>query len=158
MRTMADASDFLGSVRRRMRFGDLSRQPLHLLRLEVTEEGRKARCDWMMRANDLWDTGLSQTIRENSASMQALCDAIRMRELILRAFPLLESAEMRVFRQNAAGARELIMEGEVRRDDVVPPKMPSIVMRAKLFGYRFFLADGALRAIQPGGLCMGTAG
>src|SRR5713226_6278057 len=45
-----EASDFVRKVRLRMRFGEMSRLPLRLLRLELGHE--TAVCEWVARAND----------------------------------------------------------------------------------------------------------
>ena len=45
MKQLWEAADFIRNVHRRLRFGDLSRAPLKLLRLEV--RGEEAECEWM---------------------------------------------------------------------------------------------------------------
>jgi hypothetical protein len=61
---------FLHGLRVRMRFGEISRAPLRLLRLNLL--GEVVKCDWLARAPDPWDKDLSQSIGERHASLQTL--------------------------------------------------------------------------------------
>lgn len=148
MRLMLEAAKFLRGVRKKMRFGEMSREPLRLLRLEVNGEGETARCDWVLRAADLWDHDLPEEVRERSQTVQALIDALGMRKLLFQTFPDIRSAQVRVFRKLPEGEPELIMTGAVTREDEAPPRIPSIVMRAQLCGFRFSLTDGVLKAMS----------
>src|SRR2546428_11687574 len=74
-----EVADFVRGLRREMRFGELSRAPLRLLRLEL--RGDSVACDWIARPADVWDAGLQRDQRERNVSEQALRDAIRVRDL-----------------------------------------------------------------------------
>jgi hypothetical protein len=139
--------DFVRKLRNQARFGKLSRAPLRLLRLEF--RGRVAECEWMARPPDGWDSDLPPVIGGRNASLQALEDAMAVRELLFSTLPGLHSATFRVYRDAAAEAPELIIAGTVSREDEVAPSIRSQVMKAKLFGLRFGLEDGVLEVLQP---------
>ena len=80
MKQLWEAADFIRNVHRRLRFGDLSRAPLKLLRLEV--RGEEAECEWMARPADPWDADLQPGVGEQHASSQALEDGLAIRKLI----------------------------------------------------------------------------
>jgi hypothetical protein len=147
MKRIFEASDFLRNCRRTLRFGELSRAPLHLLRLEVT--GPTAQCDWYMRPADEWDSNLPAAVRESNQSMQAFLDAMRVRELLFETFREISIAELHVFRPSEDEAPELVMAGTVRREDEVPTRIGSVVMQAILLGFRFSFSDGSLMAMIP---------
>jgi len=146
MRMFWRIADFGRALQREMRFGEFSRAPLELLRLEW--RGDVAECDWMARPADKWDADLPQRLREENAAAQALQDAIAVRELLFAALPGVESASLRVFRQSAGGALDLVIKGTVTRGQEIPRNISSAVMRAKLLGLQFWLEDGALEALQ----------
>ena len=142
-----EVADFVRGLRREMRFGELSRAPLRLLRLEL--RGDSVACDWIARPADVWDAGLQRDQRERSVSEQALRDAIRVRDLVFDSLPRIERAVLRAFR--SSGAREppeLIISGVAMRE--APPvfRVSSLVMRAKLYGFQFHVEDGILRALE----------
>ena len=111
-------ADFVRSLRREMRFGELSRAPLQFLRLELRDE--TLACDWMVRPPDIWDVDLRQAVRDRNASIQASADAIAVRDLAFDALPNLHEAALRAFRPSSAREPpELIIVGTIRRDD--PP-------------------------------------
>ncbi len=139
-------SHFVHRLRIQMRFGELSRAPLKLLRLQL--QGESAECDWMARPPDLWDADLPSAMRERNASLQALEDAIAMRGLLLHALPDIHSAVFRVYRQAKHGPDELMMTGEIAREDDEKVRVLSIAMRAKLLGFRFFMENGILQPLQ----------
>jgi hypothetical protein len=145
MNVIWEASEFIRRVRVRMRFGDLSRAPIELLRLQVNKS--EAECDWLIRPMDPWDLVLPERIRETNHSLQALRDALTMREILFAAFRDLRTAEFRVFRPSGQREPELIMTGTIDRKDEVPLRIPSVAMRAKLCGFRFSLSDGVLTAM-----------
>ncbi|HEX9200095.1 MAG TPA: hypothetical protein VF865_11090 [Acidobacteriaceae bacterium] len=147
MKSVFEAGDFLRNSRRKLRFGELSRAPLQLLRLEVTESTVK--CDWYMRPADDWDVTLPAEVRESNQSMQAFLDAMRVRELLFATFRDISIAELRVFRQSEDQPAELVMAGTVRREDEVPSRIGSVVMRAILLGFHFSFSNGTLRAMVP---------
>jgi hypothetical protein len=138
MKALWEAVDFVRMMRTRMRFGELSRAPLQLLRFEF--RGQEAECDWMARPPDVWDAELRQPIREHNESLQALADAIAVRDLLFDALPHVDRAVLRAFRPSAAREPpELIIAGSVHRDDPEVYERASLVMRAKLSGFRFCL-------------------
>lgn len=131
-----------------MRFGELSRAPLQLIRLQVWREA--AECDWMARSADAWDTALPRGERERRASFQALQDAIAIREMLFGVLPDVQSAELRSFRQSTREPPDLIIFGVVAREGVPVERVTSPVMRAKLYGFRFFLDEGVLKRMEVG--------
>src|SRR6202521_2255258 len=135
MRLLWGIADFVRAMHRQMRFGELSRAPLRLLRLEW--RGEVAECEWMARHADEWDRGLPRPVSDANASEQALRDAIAIRELLFDALPGVDTAALRVFRQSAGGKQDLIITGTVTRGDEVPRKISSTAMRAKLLGFQF---------------------
>jgi hypothetical protein len=135
-------SEFLRKVRYEMRFGELSRAPLKLLRLELCEHS--AECEWLARESDPWDRELPVGIREQNQTFQALHDAIAIRELLFSSIPEIRLAEVCVYRQSPPDSRELIITGSVNREDAPPPRVSSLVMRAKLYGLNFRLEEEAL--------------
>ena len=144
------ASDFVRKIRSRMRFGERSRAPLHLLRLEL--QGHTAQCDWLARLNDPWDMDLPQVVREQNETFQALRDAITVRHLLFASLPDIQTAEFRVYRQQPPKPPALIITGNVSRDDEPPPRLASLVMQAKLCGLRFSLAEGVFEPLNKEGL------
>jgi hypothetical protein len=131
-----------------MRFGELSRAPLRLRRVELQDD--TVECDWMTRPPDIWDASLRREQRDHNESIQALADAISIRNLLFDALPNVESAVLRVFRQPAREAPEMIILGTVSREMPAVHRVSSLVMRAKLYGFCFCLEDGFLRPLQVG--------
>ena len=148
MRPLWQVADFVRSMRRQMRFGEFSRAPLRLLRIELREDITE--CDWMIRPPDVWDNGLRRSVRDRNESLQALADAIAMRNVLFDAFPNIESAALRAFRQPAREPPEMIILGTVSREMPAVHRVSSLVMRAKLYGFCFCLEDGFLRPLQVG--------
>jgi hypothetical protein len=147
MRLMFEAANFVRSLQLQMRFGEMSRAPLRLLRLEL--HGEFAECDWMARPADTWDADLPTLVRDRNASAQALQDAIALRELLFGALPGVRSAEFRVFRQSAGDPPDLIITGTLARHaEQVSRYVASVTMRAKLWGFQFCLEDGVLEPMQ----------
>ena len=133
-------------IRRQLRFGERSRLPLKLLRMELREDF--AECEWMARQNDPWDADLPAHIREQNETWQALRDALNVREALFKSMPEVRTARFNVYRTPVAGQPELIMTGRVSREDEPPPRLSSIVMRAKLYGLHFNLSDGSFEALS----------
>ena len=144
MKSLLNAKRFLSEARARLKFGELSRMPLHLLRFEVREHS--AECEWVARQPDLWDADISRSARENNETLQTLKDAIKIRELLFTIFPDVRSAELRVYRQSVREPPVLIVAGVVNRDDKLPMRIQSLVMEAKLYGFNFALENGELKA------------
>jgi hypothetical protein len=133
-------ANFVKQVRSKLRTGELSRQPVKLLRLEWKPE--RVECDWLMRPPDPWDACIPpHKARENETS-QALKDALTLRNMIFKAFPAADMAELRMFRVEA-DQLELVMTGSIARNDQFYERVPSMAMRAKLCGFHFTLAHGA---------------
>ena len=143
---LCDAGNFLRSMRIRMQFGELSRAPLKLLRLHIV--GEVVKCDWLARVPDAWDADLAPEFGERHASLQALRDAIDVRELLFAALPFVETADFRVYRESADHAREMIITGCTQRNDNASRSVHSLAMRAKILGFRFQLEDEVLRKIS----------
>ena len=144
MRLLWAIVDFGRAMCRQLRFGELSRARLGLLRLEW--RGDFVECEWMARPADEWDADLPLRTRRKNESLQALQDAIAVRKLLFAAMPEIQSASLRVFRQSA-GASDLILTGSVTRGQEIPRNVSSVAMRAKLLGFHFWLIDGILEAL-----------
>ena len=146
MKQLLEAADFVRNLRRRLRFGELSRAPLKLLRLEL--RGEEAECEWMARPADPWDSDLSPGVGERHASLQALEDCLAVRRLLFSAMPSISKAVFRVYRGAQTDRMELIVTGTVTREDQAAANVCSLAMRAQLCGLRFWLADGVLGRFQ----------
>jgi hypothetical protein len=146
MRPLWRIADFVRAVRRQMQFGKLTRAPIRLLRLEW--RGEVAECDWMARPADKWDAGLARHVSDEHVSLQALQDAIDVRELLFAALPDVETASLRVFRQSVTGTLDSIIVGTVTREQEVPRDIPSVAMRAKLLGFQFWFEGETLESLQ----------
>lgn len=147
MTPLWEAADFIRRVRRRLLYGELSRAPLRLLRLEL--RGDVAECEWIARPPDPWDADLRPGVAERNQTLQALRDAMKIRDIMFEMLSEIRSAKFRVYRQSAAEAAELIITGTVAREDQPPPRVSSVAMRAKLCGFHFSLEDGVLKALPP---------
>lgn len=147
MSQLQAAADFLNKVRRKMRVGDYSREPLTLLRVEW--KGDLVECDWLMRALDTWDKDLPSHLAKENQTLQALRDALNLRELVFKAFPAVVNAKLRMFRASEDHQLELVMSGSINRCNDVLEHVTSVAMRAKLCGFHFTLAEGALKKLVP---------
>ena len=147
MRPILNAIEFLHAMRTQMRFGELSRLPIHVRRIEITEDS--AECEWIMRPPDPWDSSLPRRRQQEHLTEQALLDALKIRELIFRGFPQVQRAGLRMYREQAGADAELMMIGDVERETCGLRDVASLVMRAKLYGFRFSLTGGALERIPP---------
>jgi hypothetical protein len=129
-----------------MQFGELTRAPIRLLRLEW--RGETAECDWIARPPDRWDVDLPRRVREEHVSQQALRDAISVRELLFAEMPDVGTAFLRAFREAADGTRELVIVGTVTRGQEVSREIVSVAMRAKLLGLQFWFEGESLESLQ----------
>ena len=81
--------------------------------------------------------------------MQALHDAIKIRSLLFpHTCPDLQKAELRAYRYSPEESLELIVSGTVGRNVRAPASVRSLAMRAKLFGFSFWLDEGVLENLQ----------
>ena len=146
MEKLWSVSTFLRKLKSQLRSGDLSRAPLKLLRFQIQES--KAECDWIARPPNAWDADIAATIRERNQTLQALRDALAIRQLLFRAIPEIQSARFRVYQHSTGASRDLIITGMVAREDEPSPRISSLVMRAKLCGLHFSLHEGVLVPFQ----------
>ena len=146
MKQLWEAADFVRNLQRRLRFGELSRAPLKLLRFEL--RGEEAECEWMARPADPWDSCLPRGVGERHASLQALEDCLTVRRLLFSAMPSISKAVFRVYRGVETEHVELIITGTVTRVDQAAANVCSLAMRAQLCGLRFWLSDGVLGRFQ----------
>jgi hypothetical protein len=149
MKRICDLGNFIRNFQLQARFGELSRAPLCLLRLQLC--GDSAECDWLARPPDRWDVGLPPSVGERNASQQALKDAIAVRDLLFSVLPNLSTAAFRVYRRTPGDEPELIIAGAVSREEQAPMTVRSLAMRAKLLGFRFWMDDGILETLQADG-------
>ena len=137
-------AEFIWKFRQQLRFGERSRLPLKLVRMELREG--YAECEWIARRNDPWDVDVAPVVRARNEAWQALRDAISVREVLFASNPGIQAARLKVYREQQAGDPELIITGTVSREDE-PPRVSSIAMKAQLYGFQFFLEDGSLRPL-----------
>jgi hypothetical protein len=148
MRQLWEVADFVRKMRRQMRFGELSRAPLKLMRMELRNGAVEYDC--IARPPDVWDSSLRRAERDHNESLQALADAIAVRNVVFDAFPKIDCALLRAFRQPAREPPEMILLGTVSREMPEVHRVSSLVMRAKLYGFCFSFEDGFLRPLQVG--------
>jgi hypothetical protein len=144
MKWIFATGEFLWRFRRQLRFGERSRLPLKLLRMELCEGF--AECEWIARRSDPWDVDVAPVIRDQNETWQALRDAISVREALFASIPQIRAARLKVYRQQRAGEPELIITGTVNREDETP-RVSSLAMKAQLYGFQFFLEDCSLRPL-----------
>ncbi len=142
MTSLKVAGQFLRKARKRMRMGELSREPAKLLRIEWRDDC--VECDWLMRPSDHWDADLPPRLAKENQTLQSLRDALTLRKMIFNSFPSVMRAELRMYRRDSDGQLELLMTGSVARTNEVVERVASVVMRARLCGFRFNLASGVL--------------
>jgi hypothetical protein len=143
---LCDIRNVLLQFRIQLRFGRLSRAPLKLLRLEW--RGDHVECDWIARSPDDWDKDLPPHLSDGRVSMQALEDAIVVRDLLFWALGDIKTATFRIYRNAADESGELIITGTVSRPEPRRWDIPSLVMHAKMCGFEFSLDEGKLVAFQ----------
>jgi hypothetical protein len=136
------------SLQARVKYGALSRAPLRFSRLEWKFD--EAECHWIARKADPWDANLPPDIRDHHASLQALKDAMVIREILFSVLPDIQKATLRGYRISASAPPELIVTGRVTRERETGTEVASIAMRAKLLGFQFLMEDGVLENLQGG--------
>jgi hypothetical protein len=146
---ICNVSQFLCRFRVQLRYGELTRSPLKLLRLALV--GDRVECDWLARAQDPWDVDLPPRMGPRHASLQTLRDAIDVRSLLFRSFSTLESAYFRIYRGSSDNKQEMIVTGCVQRNDNSSRRLHSLAMRARVLGFRFHLEDDMLSELPKGG-------
>ncbi len=146
---LCKVSHFLCRFRVQMRFGELTRAPLKLLRLEMLAE--TVECDWLARSPDPWDADLPQRVGLRHTSLQTLRDAIDMRSLVFSTFSEIETAHFRIYRNSLTKPREMIVTGCTQRNDNSSRWVHSLAMRAKVLGFRFCLEDDILCELPGSG-------
>lgn len=139
---ICNASHFLSRLRVQLRYGELSRAPITLLRLQLI--GDTLECDWLARQPDPWDFDLPKHIRMRHASLQTLRDAMDVRSILFRAFPAVDSANLKIYRSGPTGQQELIVTGCAQRNDNSSRWIHSLVVRARNLGFRFRLENETL--------------
>lgn len=150
MRVLNEIAQFVRRSRRQMRSGELSREQLQVLRVEW--KGDAVECDWLMRPADPWDKYVPPRLATENETLQAMRDALKLRAIILRSFPGIGLAHLRMFRADANHGLELVMTGSVNRADAELHRVPSVMMRAKMCGFRFSVAEGTLRGLASASL------
>jgi hypothetical protein len=146
IKQLCDIHDVITRLRIQLRYGSLSRAPLRLLRLEWRAD--HVDCEWIARLHDQWDRDLSRRLSECNVTLQALEDAIIVRDLLFYSLHGIASATFRVYRQVADEPLELIITGTVTKPEPARWNVRSLVMEAKLCGFRFCLDDGKLVPLQ----------
>jgi len=146
MKTIVELGAFVRQVRIQMKYGELSRAPLGLLRIEVSNG--EVECDWMARLPDAFDSSLPRNRGSQLESEQALRDAMAISQLLFEALPKVHEAELRAFRQSAREPPDLVITGRLRREAPPVLRVPSLAMRAKLYGFHFWLDDGVLAPLE----------
>ena len=147
MRVLTEIAKFLRRTRRQLRAGELSREPLQLLRVEW--KGDLLECDWLMRPVDPWDKYLPPELATENQTLQALRDALKLRAIIFRSFPAVGLAHLRMFRTDQSHQLQLVMTGSVNRWDEEFHRVPSVIMRAKMCGFRFTVTEGSMHGLVP---------
>ena len=146
VKQLCDVRDVITRLRVQLRFGRLSRSPLRLIRLEW--QGDHVDCDWIARSPDEWDRHLPEYVGDSNAALQALEDAILVRNVLFYTLRDISTATFRVYRASESEPQELIITGTVTRPEPARWNIHSLVMRAKLSGFQFCLDDGRLAPIQ----------
>ncbi|MDR3742489.1 MAG: hypothetical protein P4L40_26020 [Terracidiphilus sp.] len=142
LRSVLGIGRFLRSTRDQLRFGELSRAPLRLIRFHM--EGDTVECDWIARQTDPWDRQVSRRLQLRHSTLQTLADAIRVRALVFDAIPGAEGAYFRIYREVSDRVPELIVTGFAQRNDNLARDVHSLVMRAKVLGFQFRLEGDSL--------------
>jgi hypothetical protein len=147
VRQLAATAEYLRQWRTTLRYGELSRAPLELVRLEI--QGERVECDWLLRKPDLWDAHIMPITAQRHFATQALQDALAIRTLLFSTLPHVDVAQMRGYRSMRHGPPELVLTGCSERSDRPRRVLLSLAMRAQLAGFRFTLENGVLLAPPP---------
>ena len=91
----------------------------------------------------------SQHLARENQTLQALRDALTLREVVFKSFPAVVNATLRMFRANSDHRLELVMTGNVNRSNEAFERVASLAMRARLCGFHFTLEEGALERMTP---------
>jgi len=150
MKELFQAGKFLSAIRRKLRYGAYSSEPLLLLRFEW--KGDTVECDWLMRAPHPWDRDLPSYVGKENQTLQALKDAMTLRAAIFDSFPAVTNANLRMYRTDSEHHLELMLTGSVTRSNEVFERVASMVMRAKLCGFHFNLKAGSLERMPSASL------
>lgn len=142
MNVIRDTANFVKQTRKGAGRGELSREPLTILRIEW--RGDLVGCDWLMRSIDPWDKDLPEQLAREQQTVQSLRDGLNLRELIFKSFPAVMSADLRMYRADRNHQLELMMIGKLNRLDQTFHRVSSLAMRAKLCGFQFQLSNGVL--------------
>jgi hypothetical protein len=140
------AGQFIRGLGFQMRFGELSRAPLRLLRLQILPNS--VECDWLARPADSWDMDIKPDVQQRHVLLQTLRDAINVRELLFESLPNVNTAGIHVYRESPDYEQELIIKGYVQRNDNSSRNLHSLVMRAQVLGLSFNLQEGILCKIS----------
>lgn|SRR5580698_6453720 len=143
---LCKAGQLMRDLRIQMRFGELTRAPLKLIRLLVLDD--VVECDWLARPPDPWDSDLKRSIQQRHVSIQTLRDAIDVRALVFEVMPKVQTANFRVYREASDYSRETIILACTQRNDHASRDVHSLVMRAKVLGFRFDLEGDTLRKLS----------
>ncbi|HWF38662.1 MAG TPA: hypothetical protein VG322_09090 [Candidatus Acidoferrales bacterium] len=95
--------------------------------------------------------------REQKASVQALEDAMKLRDMLFGLILEVRVAVLRVFRQSAREPPRLIIAGTVTRQLPAIRRVKSTVTRAKLYGFKFWMNDGVLAPLESVDRSLGLA-
>jgi hypothetical protein len=104
-------------------------------------------CDWLMRPPDPWDKDLQEHLAKENQTLQALRDALILREVIFESFPAVINAELRMYRADGEHRLELVMTGKVNRYNDGFERVASVAMRARLCGFHFKLNEGEMESL-----------
>lgn len=141
-----NAGQFIRGLGFQMRFGEISRAPLRLLRLQILP--RTVECNWLARSADPWDTDLKPSVQQRLVLLQTLRDAINVRELLFASFPHVDTAYIRVYRESPDYVQEMIIKGCLHRNDNSSCNLHSLVMRARVLGFCFELQGNIMHGIS----------
>jgi hypothetical protein len=150
-----DVSHFLLRLRVQLQFGRLSRAPLQLIRLQLTED--LVECDLIARAGDPWDADLPDRLARRHVTLQTLRDAIDLRALLFRTVPEAKKAYCRIYRKGEEATHQLVIAGIIHRNDQSSRGIHALSVRARALGFRFRLDNDFLSPITDEGFSLSSA-